>query len=171
MVHEKRIEIRWRDCDSYAHVNNAVYATYLEECRDEWLEAALGGDGSAWDYVLARVAIDFRRELVLDDRRSSFASGSPRIGTSSLTLREEVMKLDGTVSAEAEAVVVARDRETGRSRPLTDDRESSCLPRRVPILTSNDARLSARILTARSNTSAGGTLRCTSPSFRPRSAT
>ena len=37
---EKRIEIRWRDVDAYQHVNNAVYATYLEECRDEWLEAA-----------------------------------------------------------------------------------------------------------------------------------
>ena len=44
VIHEKRIEIRWRDCDAYRHVNNAVYATYLEECRDEWLVAALGSD-------------------------------------------------------------------------------------------------------------------------------
>jgi acyl-CoA thioesterase FadM len=29
-VHEKRIEIRWRDVDAFRHVNNAVYATYLE---------------------------------------------------------------------------------------------------------------------------------------------
>ena len=125
MVHEKRIEIRWRDCDAYAHVNNAVYATYLEECRDEWLEAALGNDGSAWDYVLARVAIDFRRELVLDDRFVLVRVRLARIGTSSLTLREEILKLDGTVSAEAEAVVVARDKETGRSRPLTDIERSA----------------------------------------------
>ena len=41
-MHEKRIEIRWRDLDAYRHVNNAVYSTYLEECRDEWLERALG---------------------------------------------------------------------------------------------------------------------------------
>jgi acyl-CoA thioester hydrolase len=120
MVHEKQVEIRWRDCDAYAHVNNAVYATYLEECRDEWLEAALGGDDAAWDYVLARVAIDFRRELVLDDKFVLVRVRLGRIGTSSLTLREEVMKLDGTISAEAEAVIVARDRGTGRSRPLTD---------------------------------------------------
>jgi hypothetical protein len=37
-VHEKQIEIRWRDQDAYGHVNNAVYLTYLEEVRDEWLE-------------------------------------------------------------------------------------------------------------------------------------
>jgi acyl-CoA thioester hydrolase len=45
--HEKRIEIRWRDVDAYRHVNNAVYATYLEECRDEWLERALGAAGDS----------------------------------------------------------------------------------------------------------------------------
>ncbi len=43
-----------------------------------------------------------------------------RIGTSSLTLHEEIVTLDGSLAAEAEAVLVARDRETGRSRPLTD---------------------------------------------------
>ena len=66
-MHEKRIEIRWRDVDAYRHVNNAVYATYLEEGRDEWLEHTLAEVGSPWDYVLARVAIDFRRELRLED--------------------------------------------------------------------------------------------------------
>jgi acyl-CoA thioester hydrolase len=120
MLQEKTIEIRWRDCDSYAHVNNAVYATYLEECRDEWLEAALGSEDSAWDYVLARVAIDFRRELVLADKAVTVRVQLSRIGTSSLTLREEILKTDGTVAAEAEAVIVARDRETGRSRPLSE---------------------------------------------------
>ena len=54
-VHEKQIEIRWRDQDAYGHVNNAVYLTYLEEVRDEWLERALGEAGDAWGYVTARV--------------------------------------------------------------------------------------------------------------------
>src|SRR5262245_8912610 len=120
MPHEKRIEIRWRDCDAYRHVNNAVYATYLEECRDEWAEQALGGEGDIWDYVLARVAIDFRRELTQDDDAVIVTCRLERIGTSSLTLREEIRTLGGELSAEAEAVLVARNRETGRSRPLTE---------------------------------------------------
>jgi acyl-CoA thioester hydrolase len=120
MPHEKRIEIRWRDVDAYRHVNNAVYATYLEECRDEWAEQALGGAGDIWDYVLARVAIDFRRELTQDDDVVVVTCRLERIGTSSVTLREEIRTLDGELSAEAEAVLVARDRETGRSRPLTE---------------------------------------------------
>jgi acyl-CoA thioester hydrolase len=119
VVHEKRIEIRWRDLDALGHVNNAVYATYLEEARDEWMQRALEGAGDLWDYVLVRIAIDFRRELTQSDDAVLVRTRLTRIGTSSLTLREEIVKLDGTLSAEAESVVVARDRATGASRPLT----------------------------------------------------
>jgi len=119
LTHELRIAIRWRDVDALRHVNNAVYATYLEECRDAWLEHALGDDASLWDYVLARVAIDFRNEVSLGEEAVLARATLVRIGTSSLTLREEIRKLDGTIAAEAESVIVARDPETGRSRPLT----------------------------------------------------
>jgi acyl-CoA thioester hydrolase len=120
MIHEKHIEIRWSDVDAYLHVNNAVYATYLEECRDEWIEAALGSVGDVWDFVLARVAIDFRRELRLEHEDVVVSCALERIGTSSLTLREEIRTRDGELAAEAEAVLVARDRTNGGSRPLTD---------------------------------------------------
>jgi acyl-CoA thioester hydrolase len=119
-VHEKQIEIRWRDVDAYLHVNNAVYATYLEEGRDEWLEGTLGDTGSPWDYVLARVAIDFRRELRLEDEAVVVSCRLERIGNSSVTLREQIRTRDGELAAESEAVLVARDRESGRSRPLND---------------------------------------------------
>jgi acyl-CoA thioester hydrolase len=119
-VHEKQIEIRWRDQDAYGHVNNAVYLTYLEEVRDEWLERALGDSGDAWGYVTARVAIDFRRELTQDDDAIVARLWLTRIGTSSVTTREEIVTVGGELAAEAEAVLVARDGETGRSRPLSD---------------------------------------------------
>lgn len=125
MTGERRIEIRWRDLDALGHVNNAVYATYLEESRDAWLTLALGPDGSFWDYVLARVAIDFRRELTHDVRTVVVRTRLVRIGRSSLTLRGEVAALAGWVAAESEAVIVARDRETGRPRPLTDEERAS----------------------------------------------
>jgi acyl-CoA thioester hydrolase len=118
-VFEKRIEIRWRDVDAYRHVNNAVYATYLEECRDEWTEAVLGTDGDLWGFVLARVAIDFRRELTLEDETVVVTCRAVRVGNSSVTTREEIRTLAGELSAEAEAVLVAR--EAGRSRPLTEN--------------------------------------------------
>jgi acyl-CoA thioester hydrolase len=120
MPHSKEIEIRWRDIDAYRHVNNAVYATYLEECRDEWLERVLGELGDPWDFVLARVAIDFRRELTLEDDAVVVTCALERIGRSSVHLREEIRTRAGELSAESEAVLVARDRRTGRSRPLSE---------------------------------------------------
>ncbi len=120
MMHEKPIEIRWRDVDAYRHVNNAVYATYLEECRDEWLERVLGRESDLWAFVLARVAIDFRRELRQADDTVRVRVGLDRIGTSSVRTREQIVKEDGELAAEAEAVLVARDPDTGRSRPLTE---------------------------------------------------
>jgi acyl-CoA thioester hydrolase len=124
-VHEKRIEIRWRDIDAYRHVNNAVYATYLEECRDELVETLLEGVGDPWDYVLARVAIDYRQELTQDDDEVVVRCAVERIGTSSITLREEIRTPAGALATDAEAVLVARNPATGRPRPLTDIERSA----------------------------------------------
>jgi acyl-CoA thioester hydrolase len=118
-VHEKRIEIRWSDMDVYGHVNNAVYLTYLEEVRDEWLGGRLGDPGEVWNWVLAHVEIDFRRELALADDVAVASCRLHRIGNSSITTHEEVRSLDGELAAEAKAVLVARDRDSGRSRSLT----------------------------------------------------
>jgi acyl-CoA thioester hydrolase len=118
-VHEKPIEIRWRDLDAYGHVNNAVYLTFLEEARDEWLERTLDSEDAAWDYVIARVAIDFRRELTQADDEVVARCSLARVGNSSLTTREELL-VGEELAAEAEVVLVARDRESGHSRPLAE---------------------------------------------------
>ena len=123
-MHEKRVEIRWVDVDAFGHVNNAVYATYLEECRDEWLDEALGHGEAAWDYVIARLAIDFRRELRLEDDEVLVRCSLARIGTSSVTTKEEIRAGD-FVAAECECVLVAQDKESGSSRPLSDDERQS----------------------------------------------
>jgi acyl-CoA thioester hydrolase len=124
-VLEKRIEIRWRDLDAYDHVNNAVYLTYLEEARDEWLEHALGRHGAAWGYVLARVAIDFRRELSQDDDEVVASCALARVGNSSVTTREELRTRGGELAAEAEAVLVAVDPDSRESRPLSEQERAA----------------------------------------------
>ena len=117
-MHEKRIEIRWRDVDNYGHVNNAVYLTYLEEVRDEWLANTLRDDDAVWDYVIARVEIDFRHEVRQADDEVVATCRLERIGTSSVRTREQVRTVAGRVAAEASAVLVARDREAGTSRRI-----------------------------------------------------
>ncbi|TMK45892.1 MAG: acyl-CoA thioesterase [Actinobacteria bacterium] len=131
-MHEARIRIRWRDMDAYGHVNNAVYLNYLEEARDAFVQKVLGPATNTWDFVLARVAIDYRAELTQDDGEVLVRCRLDSIGRASLQTREEVAKLDGTVSAEAQSVVVARDPSTGKSRPLTDE-ERAALERELEV--------------------------------------
>jgi acyl-CoA thioester hydrolase len=124
-MHEERIKIRWRDMDAYGHVNNGVYLNFLEEARDRWVQDTLGAVADTWDFVLARVAIDFRHELKQDDDEVIVRVELSAIGRSSLRTREEIRTLEGTLAAEAESVVVPRDSATGRSRPLTHEERAA----------------------------------------------
>ena len=124
-MHEKRIEVRWRDVDNYGHVNNAVYLTYLEEVRDEWLGRVLRDPALVWGYVIARVEIDYRRELTLEDDAVVARCSLERLGTKSVTTSEAIVTRGGELSAEAKAVLVARDGETGRSRVISDEERAA----------------------------------------------
>ncbi len=113
MTHE--IPIRWRDVDALGHVNNAVYLTYIEELLLARMGHVLGND-----YVTARVELDFRREVRLDDRALTGTASIERVGTSSVTVAVVLALADGTVVLEGNVVVVAWDPDRRRSRPLTD---------------------------------------------------
>jgi len=119
-MHDKRIEIRWSDVDSYNHVNNAVYLTYLEECRDEWFDKTVRVVEGAGEFVLVRVAIDFRRELTLEDDAVLVKCRLVKVGNTSITTREEIRSANGYLAAESESVMVAHDVESRKSRPFTD---------------------------------------------------
>lgn len=124
-MHEKEMEIRWRDMDAFGHVNNSVFLTYLEEVRDEWLErAVLPVGGNTWNFVLARVAIDFRSEITQEDDVIVGQCGLVRLGTGSVTTREEIRTRDGRLVAEAESVLVAFDQESRAARTITEAERS-----------------------------------------------
>ena len=120
-MHEKRIEIRWRDLDSYSHVNQAVYLTFAEEVLDDWFRTKLGRDpGTIWDYVARRTTIDYRGELRLEDRQAVGSAELVRLGTRSVVAKVKLSAPDGRVATELELVVVAIDGRGGPARPLTD---------------------------------------------------
>jgi acyl-CoA thioester hydrolase len=124
VAHEKRVEIRWRDMDAFGHVNNAVFLTYIEECRDEFMASALDGVGDVNDFVLARVAIDYRRALTQDDDVITVRCRLDGLGRSSVRTGEEIVTAAGEVAATAESVMVPLATD-GRSRPLTDAERAS----------------------------------------------
>jgi acyl-CoA thioester hydrolase len=106
-----RERVRLRDVDSFGHVNNAVYSTYLEQAR-------LGALGDLSSVILARVEIDFRSELLVGEEIEVHSRCS-RIGTKSFELEHEI-RVDGRVAAEARSVRVGFDYERRASAPLTD---------------------------------------------------
>jgi acyl-CoA thioester hydrolase len=107
----RRERVRFRDCDSMGHMNNAVYSTFLEEARIE----ALGGLAS---FILARVEIDFRAELRAGDE-VEVRTRCSRIGTKSLELEHEI-HVDGRIAAQAKSVLVGYDYELGQSVALPE---------------------------------------------------
>src|SRR4051794_16524575 len=113
---EITIPIRWRDVDNYGHVNNAVYLTYLEEARDRWAHETLGPDV---DFVVVRVAIDYRRELSQDDDEVRVSCRGTGYGTASIRTAEQIVAKAGWVAAESESVIVAHDPDGRSSRPLS----------------------------------------------------
>ena len=117
---ETVVPLRWRDMDAYGHVNHAVYLTYLEQGRDAALTRVLRDAPGEVGYVVARVEIDYRQELRLEDGPVVVSCRFAAIGGSSVRTRESIMTSDGVLAAEAQAVIVSFDRETRRGRPWTE---------------------------------------------------
>ncbi|RMF85920.1 MAG: acyl-CoA thioesterase [Nitrospirae bacterium] len=110
------VAVRWRDLDPLGHVNNAVYVTYLEVARTAlWRERLGGRDARDIPFVVARVEIDYRREVGMG-ARVEVGVRTERIGRTSFTLAYRI-EADGETAAEARSVQVCVGRD-GRPVPV-----------------------------------------------------
>ena len=116
---ETDIQVRFRDVDSMHHVNNAVYATYLEQARAAFYDEVVGEPLTDVDTVLVTLTIDYRAPIELGDRVTVTVE-VPELGESAIPMEYEITLEDGTVAATAESVQVAFDREVGTSRPIPE---------------------------------------------------
>ncbi|APX95943.1 acyl-CoA thioesterase [Natronorubrum daqingense] len=117
--YETDIDVRLRDIDFMGHVNNAVYATFLEEAREAYFVDVIGVSLPDIGTVLATMTIDYVRAIEADDR-VTVSMGVTDLGTSSLTIGYEI-RAEGETAATAETVQVLVDRETGESKSLPDE--------------------------------------------------
>jgi acyl-CoA thioester hydrolase len=121
--YETDLAVRVRDIDFMGHVNNAVFATYLEEARKDYFSEVLDVPLSDIRAVLAHVEIDYRNRITIDDDDVRVAVRVPEIGESSIPMEYEI-RADGEVMATGETVQVAVD-QSGETRPITDSVRSS----------------------------------------------
>lgn len=113
------VPVRFRDLDPMGHVNNAVYATYLEHARARYFLEVIDESLVVADTVLAHLSIDYRASIDIEDEAVEVAMWIPRLGESSIPMTYEIRSGD-TVVATAESVQVAFDRATGTSKPIPE---------------------------------------------------
>ena len=122
--HRARIPVRFRDVDAYGHVNNAVFATYLEQARCDCYMALTGRDDpcdldAGLDFVVARTEIDHVAPILAGDE-VEVSVFPERVGNSSFVLGYEGRTARAGVVARGRTVCVAYDHGTKASRPLDE---------------------------------------------------
>lgn len=115
-----REEVRFRDLDAMGHVNNAVYLSYIEQARTEFV-LTVGAAPSIDEFplILARTEIDFRAPIRFGDT-VDVGVRTGRLGTKSFDLEYELRVADEVV-AEARSVQVFYDYERGSPADLPDE--------------------------------------------------
>lgn len=112
------VDVRFRDLDLMGHVNNAVYATYLEEARVDYYDDVLSVAVDELGFVLARLEIDYERPIHHGEEvRVGLRTAD--ISDKSMTTEYRV-EANEALAATAESVQVAVD-ESGNARRVPDD--------------------------------------------------
>jgi acyl-CoA thioester hydrolase len=112
------VDVRFRDLDLMGHVNNAVYATYLEEARVAYYDDVLSVGVNELGFVLAHLKIDYEAPIQHGEE--------VRVGLRTADISDSSMKTeyrvetDGAVAATAESVQVAVDKN-GNAREVPED--------------------------------------------------
>ena len=123
----KRIEIRWRDLDGFAHVNNSVYFTYGEEVRDEFFTGLLGHDVVNF-MVVRNCQVDYRSGLTQADDYADVHVEITAVGRSSVTTAERIVSVaDGRVAAESTTVTVHTNADDRAAAEPWDDASRATL--------------------------------------------
>ena len=59
-----KLELRWSDMDQLGHVNNAMYLTYFEQARIEYLHEVCKWNWTETGAILANAFVDYHRPVV-----------------------------------------------------------------------------------------------------------
>lgn len=123
MKHTTEITVRSYECDSYNHVNNAVYLNYLEHARMDFLHATnfdYKGIVAAGFYLyVTHIDIHYKGSAFLDDKLlvETFPTKLKHVmGEFHQTIKKE----DGTICAEAD-VTWASVQKDGRPSKIPEN--------------------------------------------------
>ena len=118
------LQVRTTDLDWLQHVNNAVYADYLQEARvdlfADWRGAHLSHPELSM--VVANLEITYKRSIHFRPEPVAIDTWTEKVGRTSYTLGHEVREPDSdVVYVVARSVMVLVDKATERPTPLGDE--------------------------------------------------
>jgi acyl-CoA thioester hydrolase len=116
--HLLETDVRFSDCDVNGHVNNAVYATYFEYGRTLFiLDPKFGAFDTEHEVILARIVIDYRRELTWPNR-IAVGTAVAGLGTSSVLITHAVFQGETCIATgECTLVRIRKDTRKGAAWP------------------------------------------------------
>ncbi len=121
-------KLRYGDTDRQGHVNNAVFATFMETGRVEMILAAneepLLEDG--YSFVVAKLDINYLAEILWPGT-VDIGTRVVKVGRSSVTMQQAVFQ-NGVCCATAETVVVHFSQATRKSHGFSEAQRARLLP-------------------------------------------
>jgi acyl-CoA thioester hydrolase len=118
--HRATLQVRFRDIDAFGHVNNAVFFSYVELARIQYLLEVLEPDQpfDRLPLILARVELDYRspitfgEEVVVETRVD-------RIGRTSIDMSHRMTATPGgRLVGDVQSVLVTYDYAAARPMPV-----------------------------------------------------
>ena len=122
--HVVPIDVRFKDLDVYAHVNNGVFFTYIETARIRYMfDAGIRSPrlkSQELAFILAHINCDFKRPIFYQ-QHVEVGTRITEIKRSSLRLEHQI-EADGEVAATGYGIVVQYDYERKESVPLSAEK-------------------------------------------------
>ena len=113
-------KLRYSDTDRQGHVNNAVFSTFLETGRVEFLynhSSPLTAVDTS--FVIANLSLNYFAEINWPGR-VDIGTGVTKVGNSSVSFYQGLFQ-DGRCVATAETVIVHIHNQSKKSHPLSDE--------------------------------------------------
>jgi acyl-CoA thioester hydrolase len=121
--HRTTLPVRFRDIDAFGHVNNAVFHSYVEQARIQYLLEVLE-TAEPFDrlpLILARVELDYRSPIFFGDE-VVVETRVDRIGTTSIAMTHRMIAgSDERLVGDVQSVLVTYDYDSARPMPVPDD--------------------------------------------------
>ena len=110
-----KIETRWKDLDAFQHINNAVYATYIESARvDLFKRWGIPGTNTGKSIIMASLKINYLKQL---KHPSSLVIGQrvSRLGKTSFDIESIIFDEEQNPVCHAIVVAVCFDFDSQKS--------------------------------------------------------